>query len=448
MIGALSFGHLPAVFIPAGPMTSGLPNEQKSKVRQLFAEGRATRAELLEAEAKSYHGPGTCTFYGTANTNQMLVEIMGLHVPGAAFVNPGTPLRDSLTRAAVQRALAITALGNDYTPVGEMLDERVFVNACVGLHATGGSTNHTMHLLAMAASAGIHLTWNDLHDLAAITPLLCRIYPNGRADVNHFSAAGGTGFLIRELLSAGLLHADVRTVWGRGLAPYAAEPVLGASGMLGWRPPPEASGAPEILRAAATPFQATGGLCVLDGNLGRAVMKTSAVAPDRHVIEAPARIFHSQEALQVAFRNGTLTGDFVAVVRFQGPRANGMPELHKLMPPLGVLQDRGQHVALVTDGRLSGASGKIPAAIHVTPEAQEGGPLARLRDGDLIRLDATAGQLAALVPAAVFAARVPVPPMAPGEGVGRELFAPFRTGVGPADRGATIFNALLHPVAA
>ncbi len=439
VIGALSFGHLPAVFIPAGPMVSGLPNEKKAAVRQLYAEGRATREELLEAEASSYHGPGTCTFYGTANTNQMLVEIMGLHLPGTAFVNPGTPLRDELTRAAVRRALAITAMGNDHTPLGEMLDERVWVNAVVALNATGGSTNHTMHLIAMAAAAGIALTWDDMRDLAEITPLLCRIYPNGRADVNHFSAAGGTGFVVRELLSAGLLHEDVRTIWGTGLSAYAAEPALDVAGALTWRMPPSESGAPDVLRGVKEPFQAQGGLSVLDGNLGRAVMKTSAVKPDRHVVEAPARVFDDQEELQAAFRAGTLTGDFVAVIRFQGPRANGMPELHKLMPPLGVLQDRGQRVALVTDGRMSGASGKVPAAIHVTPEAQCGGPLARLRDGDMLRIDAVTGTLDVLVPAEEFAARTPAPPVAEADTVGRDLFAAFRRNVSTADQGAAIF---------
>jgi phosphogluconate dehydratase len=440
VIGALSFGHLPAVFIPAGPMPSGLPNAEKSKIRQLYAEGRATRVELLEAEAKSYHGPGTCTFYGTANTNQMLMDIMGLHVPAAAFANPGTRLRDALTCAAVQRALEITALGNDYTPIGEMLDERVFVNGAVALHATGGSTNHTLHLVAMAAAAGIELTWDDLSDLAVITPLLCRIYPNGRADVNHFAAAGGTGFLVRELLDAGLLHDDVRTIWGHGLRAYAVEPALGAAGRLNWRAAARETGAPDIMRGTVTPFHPAGGLALLDGNLGRAVMKTSAVAPDRHVVEAPARVFASQDALQDAFRSGALTGDFVAVVRFQGPRANGMPELHRLMPPLGVLQDRGQRIALVTDGRLSGASGKVPAAIHVTPEAQTGGPLARVQDGDMIRLDATTGQLDILVAPDIFAARTPAPPVPAGENTGRELFAPFRALVGPADQGASIFS--------
>lgn len=441
VIGALAFGHLPAVFIPAGPMTSGLSNDEKSKTRQLFAEGKVGREALLEAEAQSYHGPGTCTFYGTANTNQMVMEIMGLHLPGASFVNPNTPLRDALTRAATERAMAITALGNAYTPVGRMLDERAFVNGVVGLHATGGSTNHTLHLVAMAAAAGIRLSWDDFSDLAAVTPLLTRIYPNGKADVNHFHAAGGMGFVIRELLGAGLLHRDVETVSGKGLDAYVQEPVLAEGGALSWRDGASASGDDKVLRGTASPFQPTGGLTLLSGDLGKAVIKTSAVASERHVIEAPARIFHSQEELHAAFRAGELERDFVAVVRFQGPRANGMPELHKLMPPLGVLQDRGFKVALVTDGRLSGASGKVPAAIHVTPEAADGGPIARLRDGDLVRVDAVAGTLSVLVEPAAWAAREPATAdlEASHHGVGRDLFAAFRAAVGTADAGAAIF---------
>lgn len=442
VIGALAFGHLPAVFIPAGPMTSGLPNDQKAKIRQLFAEGKVDRAALLEAEAESYHGPGTCTFYGTANTNQMMMEIMGMHLPGASFVNPNTPMRDALTAEAARRAMQITALGNHYTPMGRMLDERAFVNGIVGLHATGGSTNHTLHIVAMAAAAGIKLTWADFSDLADIVPLLCRVYPNGKADVNHFHAAGGMGFIIRELLGDGLLHRDVETVFGHGLDAYTREPALGADGQITWRDGATRSGDETVLRGTAAPFHATGGLKLLDGALGRAVLKTSAIAPERHVIEAPARVFHSQEALQRAFKAGELTGDMVAVVRFQGPKANGMPELHKLMPPLGVLQDRGHRVALVTDGRLSGASGKVPAAIHVTPEATEGGPIAKVRDGDMVRIDAVAGRLDVLVPAEEWAARE----LATCDlddshwGCGRELFAPFRAAVGTADTGATIFG--------
>ncbi|GAN81317.1 phosphogluconate dehydratase [Acidocella aminolytica] len=439
--GALTFGHLPAVLIPAGPMPSGLPNSEKAKIRQLFAEGKVDRAALLKAEGEAYHAPGTCTFYGTANTNQMLVEIMGLHVPGSAFVNPGTPLRDALTRFAAQRAMALTALGDAYLPVGRMIDERSFVNAVVALHATGGSTNHTIHLLTMAAAGGITLTWEDLSDLAAVTPLLCRIYPNGLADVNHFHAAGGTGFLVRELLSAGLLHEDVSTVMGQGLRAYTREPYL-QDGELAWRDAPEVSGDDKVLRSTANPFQSTGGLALLQGNLGQCVVKTSAVAPERHIIEAPARVFHNQEAVQAAFKAGELNKDVVVVVRFQGPKANGMPELHKLMPPLGVLQDKGFKVALVTDGRLSGASGKVLSAIHVTPEALAGGPLAKLKDGDIVRVDATKGTLAALVPEAEWAARPDAQvDLAPNHyGTGRELFAPFRHLAGRADAGATIFT--------
>jgi len=442
VIGALSFGHIPALFIPAGPMVSGLPNDEKSRVRQLYAEGKVGRDALLASESASYHGPGTCTFYGTANTNQMLMEIMGLHLPGSSFVNPNTPLRDELTRVATRRALAITALGNEYTPVGKLVDERAVVNGVVGLHATGGSTNHTIHLIAMAAAAGITLTWDDMADLAEVTPLLCRIYPNGKADVNHFHAAGGTGFLIGTLLEAGLLQDDVLTVWGPGLGSYVAEAGLSVEGQLAYRPPPSASADPNILRDAKHPFLAQGGLAVLDGNLGRAVIKTSAVAPERHVIEAPARVFHSQEELQAAFKAGSLVGDFVAVVRFQGPQANGMPELHKLMPPLGVLQDRGQRVALVTDGRLSGASGKVPAAIHVTPEALQGGAIAKIRDGDVVRVDAVSGTLDVLVDPVEWASRVCVIADLSSyhHGIGRDLFSSFRAVVGRADQGAAIFS--------
>ncbi len=441
LMGALAFGHLPAVFIPAGPMISGLPNEEKARIRQLYAEGKVDRAALLASEMQSYHGPGTCTFYGTANTNQMLMEVMGLHLPGAAFVNPGTPLRDALTREATKRALAITQGGNGFTPLGRMLDERAWVNGIVGLHATGGSTNHTIHLIAMARVAGIALSWDDFADLAEAVPLLCRVYPNGAADVNHFHAAGGMGFMIRELLDAGLLHEDVQTIAGAGLRAYATEPMMGADGGVAWRAAPAESGAPGVLRGAAAPFQATGGLRVLDGGLGRAVIKTSAVASDHHVIEAPALVFHSQEALQAAFKAGALDRDVVAVVRFQGPKANGMPELHKLMPPLSVLKDRGHRVALVTDGRLSGASGKVPAAIHVTPEALDGGGLARVQDGDVIRVDAENGRLEILVDAAQFAARSPATAdlSANDFGVGRELFGVFRAAVGRADAGAAVF---------
>ncbi|ESY73806.1 phosphogluconate dehydratase [Mesorhizobium sp. M0051] len=442
VIAALTFGHLPAVFIPAGPMTTGLPNDEKAKVRQLYAEGKAGRAELLEAESKSYHGPGTCTFYGTANSNQMLMEIMGLHTPGASFVNPGTPLRDALTREATKRALAITALGNAYTPAGRMIDERSIVNGVVGLHATGGSTNHTIHLIAMAAAAGIAITWQDISDLSEAVPLLARVYPNGLADVNHFHAAGGLGFLIRELLDEGILHEDVQTVWGEGLRPYAVEAKLGADGSVVREASPRKSGDEKVLAPFSKAFQATGGLKVLSGNLGHAVIKTSAVKPERRIIEAPAKVFDSQQGLNEAFKAGTLTGDFIAVVRFQGPKANGMPELHKLTTVLGILQDRGQRVALVTDGRMSGASGKVPAAIHVTPEAVEEGPIARIHEGDIIRLDAEAGTLEVLVPAGDFALRRTADADLIGNefGFGRELFAGFRQLVGRADHGASAFG--------
>lgn len=440
MIAALTFGHLPSVFIPAGPMTTGLPNDEKNRIRQLYAEGKVGRAELLDSESKSYHGPGTCTFYGTANSNQMLMEIMGFHMPGASFVNPGTPLRDALTREATKRALAITALGNEFTPAGEMIDERSIVNGVVGLHATGGSTNHTMHLIAMARAGGIQLTWQDISDLSDIVPLLARVYPNGSADVNHFHAAGGMGFLIKQLLKAGFVHDDVRTVYGQGLAAYTIEPHLAEDGTVLRQPSPEQSPDPKVLSQIEAPFQANGGLKMLTGNMGKAVIKISAVKPERHIVEAPAVVFHTQQALLDAFKEGKLNRDFVAVVRFQGPKANGMPELHKLTPSLGVLQDRGFKVALITDGRMSGASGKVPAAIHVTPEAVDGGPIARIQDGDMIRLDAVAGTLEVLVDAGEFAARPAiVADLSDNEfGMGRELFAPLRRIAGPADQGASI----------
>ncbi len=440
-IAALTFGHLPAVFIPAGPMTTGLPNDEKSRVRQLYAEGKVGRAELLEAESKSYHGPGTCTFYGTANSNQMLMEIMGFHLPGASFINPGTPLREALTREATKRALEITAAGNEFTPAGEMIDERSIVNGVVGLHATGGSTNHTLHLVAMARAAGIQLTWQDISDLSDLVPLLARVYPNGLADVNHFHAAGGMGYLIAELLKGGLLHEDVRTIIGQGLKDYAIDVKLGDNGRVLREAAPAVSADPKVLAPVTDPFQPNGGLKMLTGNLGKAVIKISAVKPDRHVIEAPAMIFHSQQDLHDAFKAGKLNRDFIAVVRFQGPKANGMPELHKLTPTLGVLQDRGHRVALVTDGRMSGASGKVPAAIHVTPEAVDGGPISLIEEGDLMRLDAVAGTLELLVPADRLAAREPVRlDLAANEfGMGRELFAPFRRAANTADQGASIF---------
>ncbi|PIO97108.1 phosphogluconate dehydratase [Pleomorphomonas carboxyditropha] len=440
IVAAASFGHLPAVFVPAGPMTTGIGNEEKSKVRQLYAEGKVGRAELLASEAAAYHGPGTCTFYGTANSNQMLMEIMGLHLPGSTFVIPNTPLRDALTRAATRRALAITQQGNAFTPVGHILDEKAFVNGVVGLMATGGSTNHTMHLISMARAAGIRLTWDDFSDLSDVVPLVARVYPNGLADVNQFHAAGGMGFVIGTLLDEGMLNEDVKTVWGSGLSGYRVEPRLAGDGSLHWIDMPTRSADEKILRPASSPFQPDGGLKVLNGNLGRSVIKTSAVKPERRVIEAPAVVFHSQEALQTAFKAGELERDFIAVIRFQGPKANGMPELHKLTPPLSVLQDRGYKVALVTDGRMSGASGKVPAAIHLTPEAKDGGPIAKLRDGDIVRLDAVAGTLQALVPEAEWTAReAETADLSDNEwGTGRELFASFRRTVGSAEEGASI----------
>ena len=437
MIAALSFGHLPAIFVPAGPMTSGLPNDDKARIRQQFAEGKIGREELLEAELRSYHGPGTCTFYGTANSNQMLMEIMGLHVPGSAFVNPNTPLREMLTRAAAERAVAITHLGDRFTPVGKMIDEKSIVNAIVGLHATGGSTNHTLHLVAIARTAGILIDWDDFSELSTAVPLLARIYPNGKADVNQFHAAGGMGFLIRELLGGGLLHEDVQTVAGPGLARYCEEPWID-DGKLAWRPAPEASGDEAILRPLPKAFAATGGLQLLRGNLGRAVIKISAVSPEHRVVRAPALVFDNQEQVMEAFRAGKLERDFVAVVRNQGPCANGMPELHKLTPPLGVLQGRGFKVALVTDGRMSGASGKIPAAIHLTPESQAGGLLSRLRDGDEILLDAPRGLLEVGVSQAELESRETSGGISaePQSGLGRELFDGFRQLVSGAEQGA------------
>jgi phosphogluconate dehydratase len=437
VIAAATFSHIPAVFVPAGPMTSGLPNDEKSRVRNAYASGTASRDELMAAEMASYHGPGTCTFYGTANTNQMLMEFMGLHLPGASFVNPGTPLREALTVAAVERAAAITRLGNDYRPVGEVLDERAFVNGLVGLMATGGSTNLVLHLPAMARAAGVHLTLEDFEDISQTVPLMAKVYPNGLADVNHFHAAGGLQFLINRLLDAGLMHEDAKTVAGDGLAPYRQEPKL-REGKLIWTDGPTESLNDKILKPAESPFAPTGGLKVLSGNLGRGVIKVSAVAPERHVIEAPARVFHDQDAVKAAFRAGEFTRDTIVVVRFQGPQANGMPELHALTPTLSVLQDRGLKVALVTDGRMSGASGKVPAAIHVAPEAACGGPLARVRDGDLLRLDASAGILENLAPD--FATRTPVTAdlTANAFGVGRELFTAFRAHVGQADTGAAV----------
>ena len=437
IIAAATFGHIPSVFVPAGPMTSGIANDAKSAVRNAYAEGKASREELMAAEMASYHGPGTCTFYGTANTNQMLMEFMGLHLPGASFVNPGTPLREALTTAAVARAAQITALGNDFRPAGEVLDERAYVNGLVGLMATGGSTNLVLHLPAMARASGVLLDLQDFADISEVVPLMAKVYPNGLADVNHFHAAGGLQYMIGQLLDAGLLHPDAKTVAGDGLSHYRQEPTL-KDGKLAWQDGPNTTLNDRILRPASDAFATSGGLKQLTGNLGRGVIKISAVAPERHVIEAPARIFHDQNDVKAAFKAGEFTSDTVVVVRFQGPSANGMPELHSLTPTLTVLQDRGLKVALVTDGRMSGASGKVPAAIHVSPEAAKGGPLARLRDGDIVRLDAAAGTLTVLAPD--FDSRAPVTAdlSANGHGIGRELFEAFRRTVGTADTGAGV----------
>ncbi|MDN3544676.1 MAG: phosphogluconate dehydratase [Roseateles asaccharophilus] len=441
LIGALHFGHLPCVFVPAGPMGSGLPNKEKAKVRELYAAGKVGREELLKAESAAYHGAGTCTFYGTANSNQMLLEAMGLHLPGAAFVHPHDGLRQALTDAAVEQALAISPRAR-YTPIGRVVDERCIVNAMVALLATGGSTNHLIHWVAVARAAGILIDWDDFAELSAVVPLLARVYPNGEADVNQFQEAGGPGFVIRELLDAGLMHEDVLSINGDSLRPQTRLPTLAADGKrVAWQDLPAASGDASVLRGVQQPFSATGGLKLLQGNLGRSVIKVSAVPEDRHVIEAPARVFDSQEAMQAAFKAGELERDVVVVVRFQGPKANGMPELHKLTPPLAVLQGKGFKVALVTDGRMSGASGKVPAAIHVSPEALAGGPLAKLRDGDLLRLDAVSGSLEALVSAEDWAARelAQIRPEAleeNGQGMGRELFAGMRRNVLSAEEGA------------
>jgi phosphogluconate dehydratase len=434
LIGALSFGHLPTLFIPSGPMGSGLPNAVKSHVRQLYAEGKAGREALLEAESQSYHSPGTCTFYGTANSNQVMMEVMGLHMPGSAFVHPRAPLRQALTRAAVRRLAEIGWNGKDYRPLGLCVSEKAIINAAVALLATGGSTNHAIHLPAIARAAGVKLDWSDLDELSSATPLIARVYPNGAADVNTFHAAGGVAFVIRTLLDAGLLHDDVVTVAGRDLSDYAREPEFNGD-VLAWRPAPEQSRDDAVLRSAAAPFQADGGLRLVSGNLGRAIFKTSAVAPERWTIEAPARVFEDQDDVLDAFQAGTLDCDVVVVVRFQGPRANGMPELHKLTPALGVLQDRGFAVALVTDGRMSGASGKVPAAIHVYPEASGGGPLAKLRDGDMVRLCAHRRELS--VGAGDWVTREPAVDPPSALGAGRELFAFMRASAESAEDGAS-----------
>ena len=436
LIGALTFGHLPTVFVPGGPMPSGVANKDKARIRKLYAEGKVGRDVLLESESGSYHSAGTCTFYGTANSNQMLMEVMGLHVPGSAFVPPNTPLRDALTAAATQRAARITALGQEYLPLSDVVDERCVVNAIVGLLATGGSTNHTLHLVAIAQAAGVIIDWDDFSDLSDVVPLLARIYPNGGADVNHFHAAGGMGFLVRELLNAGLLHGDVSTVSGHGLAKYTQEPWLSPDG-LAWREAPGVSGDESVLRPASNPFSVDGGLRLVRGNLGRAVIKVSAVKQECWVVEAPARVFDNQEDVITAFKAGELARDVVVIVRHQGPRANGMPELHKLTPALASLQDKGFKVALVTDGRMSGASGAVPAAIHVTPECMSGGPLAKVRDGDIVRVDCHTGVLEARVPAEVWARREhATADLSANElGTGRELFGLFRANAAGAEQG-------------
>ena len=441
LIGALSFGHLPVVFVPAGPMASGLSNKEKAHVREEYAAGRVGRDELLAAESASYHAPGTCTFYGTANSNQMLMEFMGLQLPGGSFVNPGTPLRDALTETAVRTVLDITDLGDQYMPIAHIVDEKAIVNGIVGLLATGGSTNHTMHIIAIARAAGVLVDWDDFAELSTAVPLMAHVYPNGLADVNHFHAAGGLGFMLGELLDAGLVHEDVTTILGQSLRRFCVEPSF-ENGRLAWRAAQIESLDSSILRPAGAPFDAEGGLRTVSGNLGRAIVKVSAVDAGRRSIVAPARVFDSQAAFTDAFNDGTLEGDFVAVLPCQGPCANGMPELHKLTPYLGVLQNRGFRVALLTDGRMSGASGKVLAAIQVTPEAVNGGTIGKIRDGDIVRIDAEAGVLA------VTADDDPLERPAPEfgleghwSGMGRELFAVFRQAVSGAEQGASVFNS-------
>jgi phosphogluconate dehydratase len=441
LIGALRFGHLPNILVPAGPMPSGLANKEKQRVRQLYAEGKVGRAELLEAEAASYHSAGTCTFYGTANSNQMMMEVMGLHIPGAAFINPGTKLRTELTRAAVHRLSKIGWDGYDYRPLGLCVDEKAIVNACVGLLATGGSTNHALHIPAIARAAGIIIDWEDLDQLSSAVPLIARVYPNGSGDVNHFHAAGGMGYVIRELIDAGLLHRDIMTVAGNDLSDYGREPML-ENDQLVWRDAPAVTADDTMLRPPSAPFSPDGGMRLVTGNLGRATFKTSAVDPARWTIEAPVRVFHDQNDALAAFKAGELDRDVVVVIRFQGPVANGMPELHKLTPPLGVLQDKGFNVALVTDGRMSGASGKVPAAIHLSPEAARGGAIAKLQDGDVVRLCANTGSLSVLVDADIWAVRTPAPSPARHIGTGRELFALMQAGADEAEKGGSAMLAV------
>ncbi|WP_026166816.1 phosphogluconate dehydratase [Novosphingobium nitrogenifigens] len=441
LIGSLRFGHLPTILVPSGPMPSGLANKEKVRIRQLYAEGKVGRDELLESESASYHSAGTCTFYGTANSNQMMMEMMGLHMPGSSFVLPGTKLRQELTRAATHRIAQIGWKGDDYRPLGHCVDEKAIVNAVVGLLATGGSTNHVIHLPAIARAAGIHLDWDDMDELSRVVPLIASVYPNGAGDVNLFASAGGMPYVIRELLGAGLAHSDIRTVYGASLAEGAQQPVLDGE-TVRWEPAPETSGDDRMLRPASAPFQPEGGLRLLTGNLGRGTIKVSAVERSRWTIEAPVRVFSDQDDVITAFKAGELERDVIVVVRFQGPAANGMPELHKLTPPLGVLQDRGFRVALVTDGRMSGASGKVPAAIHVTPEAKHGGPLAKLRDGDVVRVCAETGELVALVPSAEWDAREDAPAPIQAMGVGRELFAMMRANADGAERGGSAMLAM------
>lgn len=440
LIGALRFGHLPTILIPAGPMPSGLANKEKVRVRQLFAQGKVGREELLEAESASYHGAGTCTFFGTANSNQMMMEMMGLHMPGSSFVNPGTKLRQELTRAATHQVTRNGWAGEDYRPLGHCIDEKAIVNAIVGLLATGGSTNHVIHLPAIARSAGILIDWDDMDELSAAVPLIASVYPNGSGDVNHFTAAGGMPYVIRELIGAGLAHDDIKTVYGRSLSDGAKQPVMDDE-QLAFVDALEQSADETILRPASNPFQADGGMKLLQGNLGRATMKVSAVDPARWTIEAPARIFHDQNDVVTAFKAGELDRDVIVVVRFQGPAANGMPELHKLTAPLGVLQDKGFKVAFVTDGRMSGASGKIPSAIHISPEAFHGGPLGKLKDGDIVRVCAASGELNALVDPAEWEAREQATAPPPAMGTGRELFAMMRHHSDPAEKGGSAMLA-------
>ncbi len=439
VIGAQAFGHLPAVFVPAGPMTSGLANDDKAMVRQKFAAGEVGRDALMKAEMAAYHGPGTCTFYGTANTNQMLMEFMGLHLPGSSFVTPNTEMRAALTAEGAKRALSLSALGDNYTPVCEILDEKAYVNGIVGLMATGGSTNLLIHLVAMARAGGIILDWEDFSEISDLVPLLARVYPNGLADVNHFHAAGGLGYLIGELLRGGMLHPDTKTIAGVGLHHYTQEPFM-ENGELVWRDGTSVSLNAKIISTLEEPFQETGGLKRLSGSLGTGVMKISAVAPEHRVIEAPARVFHGQDEVKAAFKAGEFTGDTIVVVRFQGPKANGMPELHSLTPMLAILQGQGKKVALVTDGRMSGASGKVPAAIHVCPEALDGGPIAYINDGDMLCVDAVEGTLEILTEGALERAPAQVDLTANQSGTGREMFEVFRSAVGPAESGASVFG--------